>query len=224
MQAADLSLARDGAQLLPGLALPLLAELRALAARVPGERAGTRIVGDIGATGMLASPSPVCAAVEALGGGAFRPVRAILFDKNDTANWVLGWHQDRTISVRARRETAGFGPWTVKQGIPHVEPPFAIIERMITVRIHLDPVDADNAPLLVALGSHSSGRVAVADLAAAVESASILDCLADAGDVWAYSTPIVHASRAARPGRGRRVLQADYSADRLPDGLEWLGL
>lgn len=26
-----------------------------------------------------------------------RPVRALLFDKSDSANWSLGWHQDRTI-------------------------------------------------------------------------------------------------------------------------------
>jgi len=224
VQAADLSLVRDGAQLLPGLALPLLGELSALAERMPRDRAGTRIAGDSGAAEMLASPGPVCAAVEALGAATFRPVRAVLFDKNGGLNWSLGWHQDRTISVRARREAAGFGPWTVKQGIPHVEPPFAVIERMITVRIHLDPVDADNAPLLIAPGSHRSGRIPVDDLRTAVESGTIFACLADAGDVWAYSTPILHASHAASPGRRRRVLQADYSADQLPDGLEWFGL
>lgn len=224
MQAADLSLTRHGAQLLPGLALPLLDELRALTERLPSDRAGTRIVGDADAAQILSSPDPVGTAVDAIGGKTFRPVRAILFDKSDNANWALGWHQDRTISLRARREVAGFGPWTVKQGIQHAEPPFALIERMITVRVHLDPVDADNAPLLVALGSHTSGRVPVDDLAAAVESADIFACLAETGDVWAYSTPILHASQAATPGRRRRVLQADYSADSLPGGLEWLGL
>lgn len=224
MQAANLSLSRHGAQLLPGLALPLLDELRALAERLPGDRAGTRIIGDAGAARMLSPSAPVGTAVDALGGGTFRPVRAILFDKNDNANWALGWHQDRTISLRARCEVAGFGPWTVKQGIQHAEPPFAVIERMITVRIHLDPVDADNAPLLVALGSHRRGRIPVNDLATAVDGAKVFACLAEAGDVWAYSTPILHASQAATPGRRRRVLQADYSADSLPGGLEWLGL
>lgn len=49
-------------------------------------------------------------------------------------------------------------------------------------------------------------------------------CLAAAGDVWIHATPILHASRAAAPGRRRRVLQADFSGDSLPEGLEWLGL
>jgi hypothetical protein len=88
-----------------------------------------------------------------LGAGA-RPVRAILFDKNAEVNWGLAWHQDRTIAVRRRVEVPGFGPWTVKAGMVHVAPPFSLLARMITVRIHLDPVDAANAPLLIAPGSH----------------------------------------------------------------------
>jgi signal transduction histidine kinase len=48
-----------------------------------------------------------------------------------------------------------------------------------------------------------------------------LDCLADAGDVWVYRTPILHASDRAANGRRRRVLQVDYSGDDLPDGLSW---
>lgn len=45
--------------------------------------------------------------------------------------------------------------------------------------------------------------------------------LAEAGDVWACATPILHASeRAASPVR-RRVLQLLYSAEALPGGLAW---
>ena len=33
-----------------------------------------------------------------------------------------------------------------------------------------------------------------------------------------------HASKAAEGGRGRRVLQLDYSADDLPGGLTWAGI
>lgn len=68
-----------------------------------------------------------------------RPVRALLFDKTDGGNWALAWHQDRTIEVAERCEVAGFGPWTVKQGRVHVAPPVSLLERMVTVRLHLDP-------------------------------------------------------------------------------------
>jgi ectoine hydroxylase-related dioxygenase (phytanoyl-CoA dioxygenase family) len=157
-------------------------------------------------------------------GRAARPVRAILFDKSAEANWSLGWHQDRTICVRERREAPGFGPWTVKRGMIHVAPPFELLARMVTVRAHFDAVPESNAPLLVAPGSHRFGRIAEGDLEEVVARCGTLACLAEAGDAWLYATPILHASRAAAaPGR-RRVLQVDYAAEALPHGLDWLGV
>jgi len=95
---------------------------------------------------------------------------------------------------------------------------------MLTLRVHLDPVDADNAPLLIAPGSHCHGRIAEPAIAAHVERHGSYACLADRGDIWLYATPILHASDAARTPRHRCVLQLDYSADDLPGGLEWLGV
>lgn len=153
-----------------------------------------------------------------------RPVRAVLFDKSEATNWALGWHQDRTICVRVRIDTDGFGPWTVKAGRHHVEPSFALMAGMVTLRVHLDPVGAGNAPLLVAPGSHRAGRVPVDTIPAVVRDHGVRACLAAAGDVWLYATPILHASDAAvRPTR-RRVLQVDFSAASLPNGLAWLGV
>jgi Protein involved in biosynthesis of mitomycin antibiotics/polyketide fumonisin len=161
---------------------------------------------------------------EVLGPDA-RAVRAVLFDKSDAGNWALGWHQDRTIATRKRIETAGFGPWSTKAGFQHVEPPFAVIRAMLTVRIHLDRVDSDNAPLLIAAGSHLRGRIPAGQIEEVVDASHVHACLAAPGDVWLYHTPILHASaRAALPGRRRRVLQVDYSAQHLPAGLEWLGI
>ena len=94
-------------------------------------------------------------------GDRARAVRAVFFDKSAKTNWALGWHQDRTIIVRERRDVPGFGPWTEKSGLIHVEPPYELISQMITVRAHLDAVDPENAPLLVAPGSHRLGRIPV---------------------------------------------------------------
>jgi hypothetical protein len=159
-------------------------------------------------------------AVSVLGEGC-RPVRAILFDKTPDANWSLGWHQDRTIAVTARCNIGGFDRWTVKNGTVHVEPPFEILERMLTLRVHLDPVGPENAPLLISPGSHALGRISEEALASVVTSRGEEPCLADAGDIWMYRTPIVHASDRARVPVRRRVLQVDYSAMDLPPPLKW---
>lgn len=157
-------------------------------------------------------------------GTAARPVRALLFDKSASKNWALDWHQDRTIEVRARIDTPGFGLWTVKASRHHVAPPISLLEEMVTARIHLDDVDADNAPLLVAPGSHRLGLVQEPDLAATVQRCGVTACLARRGEIWLYSTPILHASNAAVHARHRRVLQVDFAAMDLPNGLHWADL
>jgi ectoine hydroxylase-related dioxygenase (phytanoyl-CoA dioxygenase family) len=154
-------------------------------------------------------------------GPGCRVVRAILFDKSTEANWSLAWHQDRTIAVAERASLAGFDNWTVKSGTTHVEPPFSIIEGMVTARIHFDDVDADNAPLLISPGSHQLGKIPEERLAAVVEEYGQDCCLGTAGDVWLYRTAIVHASARAQVPRRRRVLQLDYSAAELPKPLRW---
>lgn len=182
-----------------------------------------RLQGVLGLAALLAPDALGGCVVPYLGPQA-RAVRAILFDKHGGANWSLGWHQDRTIAVAGRVDVPGFGPWSRKQGLLHVEPPFALIERMRTLRIHLDPVPEDNAPLRIAPGSHRLGRIAEAEIAATVARCGSALCLAEAGDVWLYATPILHASAAAAGGGHRRVLQVDFSTDTLPGGLAWLGV
>ena len=150
-----------------------------------------------------------------------KPVRAVLFDKTPESNWVVPWHQDRTIAVKQRVDQDGFGPWSIKDGMQHVEPPFALLSHMVTLRLHLDACDEDNAPLKVAIGSHGR-RVAAADASRLASSSEILTCIAAAGDIWAYATPILHRSDRAAVARRRRVLQIDFSPDTLPEGMEWL--
>jgi ectoine hydroxylase-related dioxygenase (phytanoyl-CoA dioxygenase family) len=190
----------------------------------PTEVAGVRIHGNGGLKRLLDREGPIGAFAATALGERSRPVRAILFNKSANTNWSLGWHQDRTIAVRERRDIPGFGPWTIKARMAHVEPPFVLLARMVTLRVHLDNVGPENAPLLVAPGSHTIGRVSEADIDEVVRRCGTLACLAEAGDVWLYSTPILHASEAATTPKARRVLQVDYAAEDLPNGLEWLGV
>src|SRR5690349_2907541 len=76
--------------------------------------------------------------VERVLGPAAFPVRAILFDKIEGANWKVPWHQDLIIPVGEKQETPGFRGWSVKDGVPHVHPPADVLAGMLTVRLHLD--------------------------------------------------------------------------------------
>ena len=224
LSAPALTLDHHGAERLDRAALSILPDLLALADTLPTERAGKRLRGIPALTAFL-TPNALLAHIAAtrLGPHA-RPVRAILFDKTADTNWALGWHQDRVIAVRERIDTPDYGPWSVKQGMLHVAPPAALLAGMLTMRVHLDAVPETNAPLLIAPGSHQFGRIAEDGIEAIVRDHGSIACLSDVGDVWLYATPIVHASAIATQPKRRRVLQIDFAACGLPNGLEWLGV
>lgn len=156
-----------------------------------------------------------------LAGEDVRPVRVLLFDKTARNNWAVPWHQDRVIAVRERADVTGFTAWSVKEGVTHVEPPPALLARMLTLRLLLDDCGAANAPLQLVLGSHRRGRIAAADIATVVRQSAQFSATGAAGDVLAMRLLTVHRSdRASAPSR-RRVLHVDYAADPLPPPLQW---
>jgi hypothetical protein len=221
----ELTIGKEGAQFFESaLSVSQLSELESVLAAQPRDHAGVRLSAIPELRPFLNQAGPVGQIPALVLGPGCLPVRAILFDKSAEQNWSLGWHQDRTIAVRQRIDMDGFGPWSIKSGMVHVEPPFDLLARMVTVRVHLDAVPTTNAPLLVAPGSHKRGRIPTAEIPDVVRQCGVIPCLAEAGDVWLYATPILHASDAAVEALHRRVLQVDYAVGQLPGGLQWLGI
>jgi ectoine hydroxylase-related dioxygenase (phytanoyl-CoA dioxygenase family) len=155
-----------------------------------------------------------------LGPGCFA-VRAILFDKTPSANWKVVWHQDLTIAVRARADIAGFGPWSEKEGVVHVQPPAELLARMLAVRVHLDDCGPENGPVRVLPGSHRAGRLSSAQVDAWRARRAPVDCLARRGAILAFRPLLLHASSPARVPAHRRVLHFEFAADALPEPLDW---
>jgi len=157
-----------------------------------------------------------------LGDGCF-PVRVILFDKTPEGNWRVPWHQDLSIAVRKRVDGApvGWGPWSEKEGVVHVQPPVGVLEGMITTRLHLDNCGEENGPLRVLPGTHRLGRLGPAEIQAERGRREERICAAGIGDVIVMRPLLLHASSPARvPGR-RRVLHVEWAGQDLPRGLEW---
>ena len=221
----DLTFAEDGAKLFrAALARDHLDLVQDALSNLPRDQAGVRLRGVNGLTPLLRLQGHVGRCAAAVLGPDCHPVRAILFDKTPEANWSLAWHQDRTIAVEERVEARGFGPWSMKGGMQHVEPPFEILAGMVTLRLHIDAVPATNAPLLIAPGSHKFGRIAGRDVDDVVRRCGTVTCLAEPGDIWLYATPILHASEAAVGPMHRLVLQVDFAVGALPGDLRWLGV
>jgi hypothetical protein len=219
----SLTLREHGAQWLPGAVVRDLDSLRMAVASLPKDQAGIRLRGVTALEPFIEPNGSIGIIAAAFLGSESRAVRAILFDKTEATNWSLAWHQDRTICVKRRIDVEGFEPWTIKDGLQHVAPPFDILSRMVTMRVHLDDVPETNAPLLIAPGSHTEGLVRIDAVPAVVQRCGVQTCIAAAGDVWIYATPILHASAAATAPAHRKVLQIDFAAEDLPGGLEWAG-
>ncbi len=150
-----------------------------------------------------------------------RAVRGIFFDKVPSANWKVPWHQDLSIAVRQKHEAQGFGPWSIKDGVPHVQPPAQVLEAMLTLRLHLDPCPKENGALRVLPGSHLSGRLSPVEIQAWRERVEERVCEVEHGGILLMKPLLLHASSASTVPLHRRVLHIEWAAEALSAPLRW---
>jgi ectoine hydroxylase-related dioxygenase (phytanoyl-CoA dioxygenase family) len=168
----------------------------------------------------LAASCPVREIVASVLGSKCFAVRGILFNKTPTSNWKVVWHQDLTIAVRKRREVDGFGPWTTKAGVVHVQPPAEVMSRILAIRLHLDDSGPDNGPLRVIPGSQKQGRLSAEQVASWPKTNSVT-CIVPKGGALLMRPLLLHASSACAVPSLRRVIHLEFAAEELPQGLEW---
>lgn len=149
------------------------------------------------------------------------PVRAILFDKTPAANWYVTWHQDLSIPVESKVDIEGYGPWSMKDGVLHVQPPASILEKMVSLRIHLDACLESNGAIKFIPGSHRSGILEPDELARWRDGHASVVCAAERGDIIAMRPLILHSSSVSESPEHRRVLHLEYAGTKLPSGLQW---
>ena len=145
----------------------------------------------------------------------FGLVRVLYFNKPPEQSWALPWHKDRAIAVRDNRlSSKHFSKPTFKIGVPHVDAPDWLLETMLTLRLHLDDMTAENGPLQVLPGSH---RGVSADRPP-------FTILGQRGDVLLMRPLLSHSSNVSLPEttQHRRILHYEFSGiGTLPDGFAW---
>jgi hypothetical protein len=143
-------------------------------------------------------------------------VRVLYFDKPPTRGWSLPWHKDESIAVKDNaRPSQIFRRPTIKSGIPHVCAPESLLRTMLTMRLHLDAMTADNGPLSVVPGSHESDTPS---------PGTPVEIHADAGDVLFMRPLLTHASSQPKVGTHlhRRIIHFEFAASPLlADDFEW---
>jgi ectoine hydroxylase-related dioxygenase (phytanoyl-CoA dioxygenase family) len=213
---------QDGFAIIADVISPeAIAELRECA-RSAGTRPGMRNLFETQpAVHRLARSAEVRRLVEAVLGPRCFAVQAFLFDKSPKANWKVAWHQDLTIAVRERQSVHGYTAWSEKKGVVHVQPPVAILARMLAVRVHLDDCGPDNGPLRVLPGSHRGGRFDATAIERWKTQAHEVPCVVRTGDLLLMRPLLLHASSSARVVSQRRVVHLVFAAERLPGNLDW---
>lgn len=146
-------------------------------------------------------------------------VKSIYFDKPETSNWYVAYHQDLTISVDKKLELANFGPWTTKQNQFAVQPPLNILENIYTIRIHLDDTDENNGALKVVPKSHAKGIYRPETIDWTVETEEI--CSVEKGGIMIMKPLTLHGSNRTTNGKKRRVIHIEFSDIELPEVLQW---
>jgi hypothetical protein len=168
----------------------------------------------------LAASKRVREVMEAVLGSKCFAVRGIFFNKTQSANWKVVWHQDLTISVRERRDVDGFRSWAMKDGVLHVQPPAEVMRGMLAIRLHLDESGPDNGPLRVIADSHKQGRLSAEQVASLTKEAAVTCCVPKDGALLMRPL-LLHASSRCVTKKPRRVIHLEFAATELPQGLEW---
>ena len=146
-------------------------------------------------------------------------VKSIYFDKPETSNWYVPYHQDLTISVDKKMQLENFGPWTTKQNQFSVQPPIEILENIYTIRIHLDETDENNGALRVIQKSHLKKIYKSETIDWNTETETT--CNVKKGGIMIMKPLILHSSGRTTNNKKRRVIHIEFSNQELPEELKW---
>jgi ectoine hydroxylase-related dioxygenase (phytanoyl-CoA dioxygenase family) len=141
------------------------------------------------------------------------PYKATLFEKSAAAPWLVPWHQDRALPLRSVPTSPDWGASSVKAGVLHVHAPARVLEKVIALRVHLDPSTASNGPLRALPGTHRLGILPEEAIERLAREIPGVECLASTGGVIAMRPLIVHASSKPLGPAPRRVLHIEYAPE-----------
>lgn len=210
---------RDGYEVVEGVMSADACDALAAALRLPDGKAGSRDLLQLGAFRDAARRLGAAVALQHLIPPGYVAVQCTLFAKDAGRNWLVAPHQDLSIPVQGRIDSPHYRGWSFKQGTWFVQPPVAVLEKLVAIRLQLDPDSEKTGPLQVVPGSHRDGRL---DSDPGLRgNRAIHPCVVGKGGVVAMRPLLTHASTKARAALPRRVLHFLFGPPILPGGARW---
>ncbi|MFY7810986.1 MAG: phytanoyl-CoA dioxygenase family protein [Flavobacterium sp.] len=146
-------------------------------------------------------------------------IKSIYFDKPESSNWYVSYHQDLTISVDQKLNIPNYGPWTVKKNQFSVQPPIEILENLYTIRIHLDETNEQNGALKIIPKSHLKKIYRPETINWNIEKEEI--GMVEKGGIMIMKPLLLHSSSRTINQKRRRVIHLEFSNRELSKEIQW---
>jgi hypothetical protein len=129
------------------------------------------------------------------------------------------YHQDRRIIVDKKIDSKVFNDWFEEKDQLMVRAPTEVLQKIVTIRIHLDDTDITNGSLQVIEGSHKKGiyNPELINLNTDKE----INCDVPRGGIMVMSPLLMHQSLPSTNYLKRRVIHFDVTNISLTEGLCW---
>ncbi len=137
-----------------------------------------------------------------------------------TSILALPLHQHLTIAIDRKVEAPGFGPWSAKDGVGHVQPPTSVLEQTLRTPIRFPAADASYGTLRSAPTSHRRGKLSSA------EALGLRDGLGEVSWEVLADGPLVmfpqllHGSSTSTRPLSRQVTHIEPSSGLIADRIE----
>ncbi|MFZ6674304.1 phytanoyl-CoA dioxygenase family protein [Undibacterium sp. Xuan67W] len=148
-------------------------------------------------------------------------VQCTYFEKSLDQNWLVPLHQDLSIPVAEKVDHPELTGWSEKEGRYFVQPPIAVLEQLVAVRLHIDDCGEEDGALKVVPRSHRLGRLSGAAASSARDQFGETTCSVPKGAALIMRPLVLHASSKATGLSKRRILHFLYGPASLSHGLRW---
>jgi len=138
------------------------------------------------------------------------PIQCTLFQKTPQLNWLVPWHQDRSLPVKAVEPHEVPARIIEKDNTQICQPSAKVLEKTLAIRVHLDSNNLKSGPLKILPGTHKKGILSKTSIEQAKQSVEEHVVLGEAGSVLVMRPLLLHASSKALHPNGRKVLHFLY--------------
>lgn len=137
------------------------------------------------------------------------PVQCTYFCKDEHKNWLVTWHQDRSLPLVDDQKA--HSAIRVKEGRRYHQPTEQELSRTIAIRLSIDDSHARNGGLKVIPSSHVNGILSSCEILSANTSKRAQTPHVLRGCALVMSPLLLHASSKADLPEQRRVLHFTYN-------------